>query len=49
METLRKFFDVVRHLDKYLDQVIRDYGSLTYAILAAIIFAETGRVNDYEL
>jgi membrane-associated protein len=44
METLRKLFDVVRHLDKYLDQVTRDYGSLTYAILAAIIFAETGLV-----
>lgn len=43
-ETLLKLFDVVRHLDKYLDQVTRDYGSLTYAILAAIIFAETGLV-----
>ncbi|MFO0547276.1 MAG: DedA family protein [Polyangiaceae bacterium] len=44
MELLLKFIDVVRHLDKYLDQVTRDYGVWTYAILAAIIFCETGLV-----
>jgi len=44
METLKQAWDIVRHLDKYLDQVTRDYGSLTYALLAVIIFAETGLV-----
>ncbi|HTJ84735.1 MAG TPA: DedA family protein [Polyangiaceae bacterium] len=44
METLKQAWDIVRHLDKYLDQVTRDYGSTTYALLAAIIFAETGLV-----
>jgi membrane-associated protein len=36
--------DIVRHLDKHLDQLTRDYGVWTYAILGAIIFAETGLV-----
>lgn len=44
MEVLRKFIDVVRHLDKYLDWITQEYGVWTYAILAAIIFAETGLV-----
>jgi membrane-associated protein len=44
MDVLLQFVDIVRHLDKYLDQVTRDYGVWTYAILAAIIFCETGLV-----
>lgn len=44
MHLLLQFIDIVRHLDKYLDQVTRDYGTFTYAILAAIIFCETGLV-----
>lgn len=44
MELLLKFIDIVRHLDKYLDWVTQEYGVWTYAILAAIIFAETGLV-----
>lgn len=36
--------DIVRHLDKHLDQLTRDYGAWTYAILGAIVFAETGLV-----
>jgi membrane-associated protein len=44
MEVVRKFIDVVRHLDKYLDWITQEYGVWTYAILAAIIFAETGLV-----
>lgn len=39
-----KLLDIVRHLDKYLDQITRDYGTTTYAILGAIIFIETGLV-----
>lgn len=41
---LKTLIDVVRHLDKYLDQITRDYGTWTYAILATIIFCETGLV-----
>ncbi|MBL9025932.1 MAG: DedA family protein [Myxococcales bacterium] len=44
MEVVRKFIDVVRHLDKYLDWITQQYGVWTYAILAVIIFAETGLV-----
>ncbi len=44
MDLVLKFIDIVRHLDKYLDQVTTDYGVWTYAILAAIIFVETGLV-----
>lgn len=41
---LKTLIDVVRHLDKHLDQLTRDYGTWTYAILAAIVFCETGLV-----
>lgn len=44
METLTELFNMMRHLDKTLDQVTRDYGTTTYFILAAIIFCETGLV-----
>ncbi len=40
----RHLLDIVRHLDRYLDQVTQDYGTWTYAILGAIIFIETGFV-----
>ena len=29
--------DIIRHLDKHLDQLTRDYGAWTYAILGAIV------------
>lgn len=41
---VRELIDIVRHLDRYLDQVTQQYGTLTYAILGAIIFVETGLV-----
>lgn len=44
MATFGELIDMVRHLDKTLDQVTRDYGTTTYAILGAIIFCETGLV-----
>jgi membrane-associated protein len=37
-------FDLFLHLDKYLGQVISDYGTLTYLILFVILFCETGLV-----
>ena len=44
MELLRHALDFVLHLDAHLADIIRDYGGWTYAILFAIIFAETGLV-----
>ncbi|HXG87854.1 MAG TPA: DedA family protein [Vicinamibacterales bacterium] len=36
--------DLLLHADELLTQFVRDYGTLTYGILFAIIFAETGLV-----
>jgi membrane-associated protein len=36
--------DFLLHVDIYLTKLIADYGTLTYGILFAIIFAETGLV-----
>ena len=44
MELLKDFADILIHLDKYLDSIIRNYGSLTYVILFLIVFCETGLV-----
>lgn len=44
MELLRHALDFVLHLDAHLAEIVRDYGGWTYAILFAIIFAETGLV-----
>ncbi len=38
------FFSMLLHVDKMLDQMLPVYGSLVYAILFAIVFAETGLV-----
>jgi membrane-associated protein len=38
------FVDIVLHLDKHLDTIIRSYGMWTHLLLFAIIFCETGLV-----
>jgi membrane-associated protein len=44
MNIIQHFIDLVLHLDKYLGQIITDYGTLTYLFLFFIIFMETGFV-----
>ena len=44
MELLQKFADFILHLDKHLAELTAQYGTTTYAILFAIVFAETGLV-----
>jgi membrane-associated protein len=44
METLQQVIDWVLHIDRHLDWVIREYGTQTYLVLFAIIFAETGLI-----
>lgn len=39
-----EIIDFFLHLDKYLQVIVRDYGTLTYIILFLIIFVETGVV-----
>ncbi len=44
MDLIYFLIDFVLHLDKHLGELIKAYGLLTYAILFAIIFCETGFV-----
>jgi membrane-associated protein len=44
VELIKLLIDIILHLDRYLDVIIRDYGMWTHAILFAIIFLETGLV-----
>jgi membrane-associated protein len=44
MEFVRAFVDIVLHLDTHLSELVSQYGTLTYGILFAIVFAETGFV-----
>lgn len=41
---MMSIIDIILHFDQYLGSVIQDYGMLTYAILFAIVFLETGLV-----
>jgi membrane-associated protein len=44
LEIVLQFIDMLLHVDKYLGAVIQQYGVWVYAILFAIVFAETGLV-----
>jgi membrane-associated protein len=44
MELIHWFIDVILHLDRHLVELLAQYGLWIYAILFAVIFAETGFV-----
>lgn len=44
METLQQFLQYLLHIDTYLFSFVANYGVLTYIMLFAIIFCETGLV-----
>ena len=44
MSILHTMIDFILHLDKHLLDIVSTYGTMTYAILFLIIFAETGLV-----
>ncbi len=44
MTIIQHIIDFILHLDKYLGQIIQNYGIWTYALLFFVIFMETGFV-----
>ena len=44
MENLKYFIDLFLHLDTHLSAITNEYGLLTYFLLFAIVFCETGLV-----
>lgn len=44
MQTITYLISFIIHLDKHIAEIIAAYGSLTYLIFFAIVFAETGLV-----
>jgi len=44
MEVIRFLIDFILHMDVHLNEIISNYGTWTYGILAGVIFMETGFV-----
>lgn len=44
IDLFKQFLDFMLHLDVHLEQIMRDYQTMTYVILCLIIFCETGLV-----
>jgi membrane-associated protein len=44
MNIIKQIIDLILHLDKYLGQIIQNYGVWTYALLFVVIIMETGFV-----
>ena len=44
IDWIKHLVDFILHIDVHLDQIIRSYGTWTYAILFLIVFVETGVV-----
>ena len=44
MGVLKNLLDIFLHLDAYLEQIIYQFGTVTYLLLFLVIFAETGFV-----
>ncbi len=44
METLHAVIDILLHLNVHLAAILAEYGTLTYILLFAIIFCETGLI-----
>lgn len=44
MEFIRFLIDFVLHMDVHLNEIISNYGTWTYGILAGVVFMETGFV-----
>ena len=44
MDLIHQLFDFIMHIDKHLEEIVNQYNSTTYLILALIVFCETGLV-----
>ncbi len=44
LEIIKKLFDIAIHLDRYVVDIVHQYGLWTYLILFLVIFSETGFV-----